>query len=126
MKSFTQDYVIKAPLEKVWQAFVDPAIIKQWLGSSAKMDEQVGSKFELWDGDIHGINTEVVPNKKLVQDWYGGSWPEPSKVIFNLSEKEGITEIELVHENLPDDGASEFESGWRDYYMGPMKKLLEG
>ncbi len=126
MKSFKQNYLIKAPVEKVWQALVAPKIIEQWSGSKAVMSDQVGAKFELWDGDMFGTNAEVIANKKLVQDWFGGDWPEPSKVTFNLSEKDGVTEVELVHENLPDKEASDFESGWRNYYLGSIKKMLEG
>ena len=129
MKTIKQTYQIKAPVEKVWQALVDPKIIEKWSGAGAKMDANVGTKFELWGGDIHGTNTQVVNppsgGKKLVQDWYGGDWDEPSKATFTLEDKNGETEITLVNENVPDEQVDDIEDGWTRYYLGEIKKLLE-
>lgn len=125
MKIIKQTYHIKAPSEKVWQALVDPKIIEQWSGTKAKMDDKVGTHFELWDGDMYGTNTEVVTNKKLAQDWYGGDWKKPSKVVFTLSEKAGVTTVGLGHWDLPDSEFDDFAQGWKDYYLGAIKELLE-
>ena len=89
------------------------------------MDDKVGTDFKFWDGDIHGTNKEMIENKKIVQDWYGGDWDKPSLVNFYLSEENGSTKVELIHENLPDDEADSFDQGWKDYYLGPLKDYLE-
>ena len=125
MKKIQQTYHIKAPVSKVWQAFVDPKMIDAWGGGPAKMDSRVGTKFTLWGGDIHGTNTSVVKEKTLVQDWYGGDWPEPSRVKFTLEREEGGCKVVLVHEGIPDDEVDSIREGWRDYYLGPMKEYLE-
>ncbi len=125
MKNIKQKYQIIAPVEKVWQALVDPKIIEKWGGGPAHMDSKVGTKFKLWGGDIHGTNLEVSENKKLVQDWFGGDWEKPSKVIFNLKASGGKTEVELIHEDIPDEEVKDIEQGWKDYYMVPIKELLE-
>lgn len=125
MKSLEQSYEIKAPVEKVWQALVDPKIIDDWGGGPAEMDDQAGTEWKLWGGDIHGRNLEVEPNEKLVQNWYSGDWPAPSVCTFELSDRDGITTVNLTHVNIPDNEFDEVESGWRDYYLGPLKELLE-
>ena len=125
MKSFSQKYYIKAPVGKVWEALTDPKIIDAWGGGPVKMSGRQGASFSFWGGDIWGKNIKVVPEKFLVQEWYGGKWEEPSKVTFSLSEKMGNTALLLKHENLPDDGWKDFYDGWKDYYLGPLKKLLE-
>ena len=125
MKTITQTYTIKAPVEKVWEALVDPAMIEKWGGGPAVMDDNVGTEFSLWGGDIYGTNTKVVPNKILEQDWYGGEWEKPSKVIFKLSEKDGVTTLDLVHTDLPEESESDFADGWKNYYCGPLKELVE-
>lgn len=104
---------------------MDPKIIEKWSGTKAVMDDKVGTEFELWDADMHGTNTEVIPNKKLAQDWYGGDWKKPSKVVFTLSEKDGVTTVELEHWDLPVGEEHDFEEGWKDYYLGSIKELLE-
>lgn len=128
-KVIKQTYLIKAPVGEVWKALVDPKYIEKWGGGPAKMDDKVGTKFELWGGDIWGTNTQVenppTGGKKLVQDWYGGNWPKPSQVTFLLSERGGQTQVDLIHENLPEDEVENFGSGWRDFYLGSIKEYLE-
>lgn len=124
MKHITQIYHIKAPIEKVWDALVDPKIINKWGGGPAKMSEKLGA-FSLWGGDIHGKNTKVISEKELGQDWFGGNWDEPSVVRFSLSQKDGITTVILDHKNIPDEEVKDITEGWKDYYMGPLKKLIE-
>lgn len=125
MKTVKQKYSIKAPIEKVWQALTDPSVIEEWGGGPAKMKDEEGFRFSLWGADIFGTNTKVVKNKQLVQDWYGGKWDEPSIVTFNLKEENGKTEVELIHENIPDEEAKDIAKGWKTYYLGPLKELLE-
>jgi uncharacterized protein YndB with AHSA1/START domain len=131
MNTIHKTYEIKAPIAKVWQALTDPELINAWgAGPDAKMGAEEGAEFSLWGGDIHGKNTKVEPEKLLVQDWYGDSdWDEPSKVTFALSDDNGVTTVALTHENFPlDEDKSDidsFASGWDDYYMEPIKQLLE-
>lgn len=125
MKTIKQSYLIKASLQNVWQALIDPAIIDKWGGGPAQMDDKVGTKFTLWGGDIHGKNIKVVKNKELVQDWFGGDWEKPSKVTFTLVEKGNKTEVNLLHEDVPGKEAKNIEEGWKIYYLGPLKELFE-
>lgn len=125
MTPITKTYHIKAPVEKVWQALVDPKIINEWSGSTAKMDEKVGAKFELWHGDIRGVNLEVVKHKKLVQSWYSGDWPKPSKVIFELHGRGDQTTLNLTHAEVPAKSQKSIDSGWDQYYFGPLKNFVE-
>lgn len=122
MKSFNKTYSILAPIHDVWQALTDQKIIDKWGGGPAKMEAKADSKFSLWGGDIHGTNTKVVAENKLVQDWYSGDWKEPSVVTFELS---GNTTVKLTHTNIPDSEFTSIKSGWDDYYMLPLKELLE-
>lgn len=125
MKILKQTYLIDAPIILVWHALVDPMMIEKWGGGPAKMDEKVGTKFSLWGGDIHGTNIKVVKEKKLVQDWFGGKWDKPSKVTFNLSSKGDETQIDLVQTDVPDEEFDDIDDGWKQYYLGPLKSLLE-
>ncbi len=125
MKRIKQTYHIKAPIEKVWRALVDPQVIEEWGGGPAKMDEKVGTTFELWGGDIHGTNIEVVEGERLAQDWFSSDWPQPSRVSFTLSEEESGTKLVLLHTDVPDDEADDIREGWREFYLGPLKQLVE-
>lgn len=125
MKSLKQTYLINAPIELVWQALTDSKVIDDWGGGPAKMSGEEGFEFEFWGGDIWGKNIKVVKGKQIVQEWYSGKWDKPSIVAFNLSEKNGKTEVKLIHEDVPENEFNEIEDGWKRYYLGPLIKLLE-
>jgi len=125
MKTIEQTYKIKASVDKVWQALVDPVVIDRWGGGPAKMKAEVGSKFSLWGGDIHGTNTKIIKAKLLEQDWFSGNWAEPSKVVFKLKADGELAIVELKHTDVPDSELRDIDQGWKDFYLNPIKELLE-
>lgn len=129
MKSIHQTYFINSSIEEVWKALTDPKYINGWGGGPAKMDDKVGSKFSLWDGSIWGTNIEVIPQKKLKQEWYSENeakkWDKPSIATFNLREDSGKVRIDFVHENVPGEDLKNISDGWKDYYLGSLKKYIE-
>ncbi len=126
MKTIKQTYHIHAPIDEVWNALVDPRIIEKWGGGPAVMDDKEGTSFELWGGEMYGKNIKVVHGKKLVQEWFGGKWDKASIATFTLKKEDGNkTRVDLVHEDVPDIEAKEIEQGWKDYYLGPLKELVE-
>ena len=125
MRPIKKSYLIKAPIEEVWQALVNPKYIEGWGAGPAKMDDKVGTKFSMWRNQIHGKNLEVIPLEKLRQEWWGGRWDEPSITTFTLKKERGKTRIELTQENVPAEKKKELDKGWDEYYLGPMKEYLE-
>lgn len=124
MKPIVQTYVMKAPPAEVFKALTTPEIIQKWSGAPATMDSRVGTQFSLFGGAIHGANLLVVPNKKLVQEWYAGNWQDPSIVIFTLTPSEAGTTVELFHEGVSDAAHAEISSGWNSNYLGSMQKMF--
>ena len=80
---------------------------------------------EQWGGDIHGTNTKVTIDKLLEQNWFSGDWTQPSKVSFKLEVKGDTTVVKLKHTGVPDSDAKDIGQGWKDYYLYPIKELLE-
>lgn len=124
-----QRYLIKAKSEQVWAALTNPEVIESWGAGPAKMKAEAGFEFSLWGGDIWGKNLEVVNpekgEKKLVQEWYSGEWEAPSIVTFKLNASDDTTEVILEHKNVPREEIKDISEGWKDFYLGPIKKLLE-
>ena len=125
MKNLKKKYSINASSCRVWEALVNPKEIREWTGAKAVMDDKTGTKFKLWDGDVFGKNTEMVKNKKIVQDWYAGKWSKPSIATIEISGANGKSKIDLKHENIPDNEFVGIDRGWDDYYFLPLKEYLE-
>ncbi len=126
MKTISKKYLINSSIEKVWESLVTPRIIEKWSGSKAEMSDEENSNFKLWNGDIFGKNIKVVKNKELVQEWSEKNWDNPSEVNFSLVSKNNKTELVLIHKNVPDEKMESISSGWDEYYLGPLKNLVEG
>lgn len=125
MKIIKQKYTINSTPQKVWDALTNPKIIEKWSGAKAVMTDKEGTKFKLWDNEIFGTNIKVTPIKKLVQEWYTDTMIKPSLLTFNIKRQGNKTIVELIHENVPEDEFDDIKSGWKDYYMNPLKKLVE-
>lgn len=124
-KPIIQTYIINATCDKVWDGLTNPKTIEKWSGAKAVMNDAKDTNFKLWDGEVFGKNLEVIKNKKLVQEWTSGNWEKPSTVIFNLRYLNGRTEVELIQTDVPDEEVKDIENGWKDYYMNPLKELVE-
>ncbi len=125
MKNFKLYQYIEAEPEELFRALTNPFTIELWTDAPAKMDDKEGTEFELWDGDICGKNIKVVENIKLIQEWYFENIDEPSIVTIKLHVHKKGTNIEVNHTNIPDDAYENINEGWREYYVGALKRFFE-
>ena len=123
--------VIKAPRDRVYAAWTDPAQLKQWFGPEnvqtrdLTADARVGGLFQ-WDlinpeGEemtIRGEFREVEPGRKIVFTWHwedDEEWEERDSVVtVELSDCDGGTEVRLTHEQLPsEESRDRHTEGWK-------------
>ena len=62
-KTFKTRIKLGASAEDVYSALTNPFALELWTGYPAKMSTEVGSEFELWEGDICGQYLDFYPNK---------------------------------------------------------------
>ncbi|KKQ42126.1 MAG: Activator of Hsp90 ATPase 1 family protein [Microgenomates group bacterium GW2011_GWC1_37_8] len=126
MKTIIKEYHIWASQDKVWDALVNPKTIEKWGAGPAKMSSKKSEKFSLWGGSIYGTNLEVIPQKRLVQEWYSDDDPDTAtKAVFILTHKDGCTTLFLKHSGLTSKNYDSVDKGWDDFYLGEIKDLLE-
>ncbi len=112
---------------QVYDAILDGKKHSKMTGSKATGDATVGGKFTAWDGYISGTNLELEPGKRILQDWQTSEWPEgapPSQLEWTFAEKDGGTEVTMVHSKVPAAQADSYKQGWIDYYWTPMKEYF--
>jgi len=121
VKELSINYRIKANAEELFRAMTDSFTLELWSGYPAIMKPVEGTEFEIWGGDICGVNLEFIENQKIVQEWYFGEREERSIVTIMLKPKGKATLIELIHTNIPDEAYDNIKNGWYDSYLSSLK-----
>ena len=122
--------LIKAPRNKVYTAWTDPAQLKQWFGPESVQtrdliaDARVGGTFrwDLIDSEceqmtMRGEFRELQLDRKIVFTWRwedDEAWANhTSLVTVELADGDGGTELRLLHEQLPNEQSrSGHTEGW--------------
>ncbi len=126
-KLIKQTVTFKATPHAVYEALMDSKKHAAFTGGKASISRAVGGKFSAYDNYIAGINVELVPDKKILQDWRAVDWPEGffSRVTYKLTAVPKGTRLDFTHSHVPDGTEEEFKQGWIDNYWVLMKKYLE-
>jgi uncharacterized protein YndB with AHSA1/START domain len=127
--------VVRAPAERVYKAFLDPAALERWMppygfvGKIASIDPRVGGSFRMsftnfGTGSSHsfgGKYLELVPNEKLR---YTDTFDDPNlpgeiQVTVTLRPVMCGTELNILQENIPEAIPAEM------CYLGWQESLLQ-
>ncbi|MEY4003061.1 MAG: hypothetical protein RIT07_1103 [Bacteroidota bacterium] len=120
MPDYKKYFIISAPPAEVYMALTYPPSICLWAGENAIMGTEPNSSFSLFDDSISGINLELEPNKKLVQQWDFGDIEPLSIVTMKLHEHKQGCSLEVRHTNIPEEAWEDISTGWEDTYMASL------
>ena len=122
-----QTVIFKVPPHEVYEALMDSKKHAAFSGGKASISRAVGGKFSAYDNYIAGKKIELVPDKKIVQEWRAVDWPEGyfSRITFEFSAVPEGTRLVFTHADFPDGTEEEFTQGWIDNYWEPMKRYFE-
>jgi uncharacterized protein YndB with AHSA1/START domain len=134
--------LIKAPRDRVYAAWTDPAQLKEWWGPESVRtrnlvaDARVGGKYR-WDltnpeGEemtVFGEYRELVPGKKIVFTWKWDddeNWDQHNSVVtVEFSDRDGGTEVRLVHEKLPSEDSRDRHTEGCNSVLGRLQKFFD-
>jgi uncharacterized protein YndB with AHSA1/START domain len=74
MRNIRQSVTIKATPHDVNEALMDSRKHSKFTGAKARMSRKMGGKFTVFGSYIQGMNLDVVPNKRIVQAWWGNDY----------------------------------------------------
>jgi uncharacterized protein YndB with AHSA1/START domain len=123
---------------KVWDALVNPEIIKQYLfGTNTITDWKVGSPIVfqgVWEGVEYkdkGTILEFIPEQKLKYDYWSSFSPLEDKpenyqqITFLLERIGELTKLTLIQENINDKATKEHsEKNWT-MILDQIKQIVE-
>jgi uncharacterized protein YndB with AHSA1/START domain len=124
--------VFPAPRERVFRAWTEPELLKQWWAPKGattpvvEIDLQVGGRYRFGlqfpEEEIlyiSGVYRQVDPPEKLVFTW---QWEQPdmdfgeSQVTVEFHERGQNTEVFLRHESFPNETVRDrHQAGWGEF-----------
>jgi len=125
---------IGASPETVFDFFVDPKLMMQWMGRAVDVDPRPGGHFrnEIRDDTVaSGEYIAVEPPRRVVFTWGwegGGPTVDPGEsTVEVLLDADGDgTRVRLIHHDLPDaESARKHGHGWR-HYLDRLGKAAVG
>lgn len=135
-KDFTTSFVVEQSPKQVFDAINR---VRDWWNQGIKgTTDQLNAEFLQFYKDVHIVKmkiTEFAPNKKVVWhvlDNYFNFVEDKSEwvntnIIFEISEKNGKTEMKFTHQGLvPDYECYDIcHDAWTSYIQGSLKSLVE-
>jgi uncharacterized protein YndB with AHSA1/START domain len=136
--SLTLKRRLKAPPQKVYEAWTQPAQMMRWWGGNneasrtAETDLRVGGRFHVGfkgdDGeqhDVSGIYKEVTPYSRLVFSWAWRTTPErESQVTIDIKPDTDGSILTLTHEQFFNETARDDHArGW-GFGLDQLEKLF--
>lgn len=129
---------IKTDVRTVWDALVNPKIIKEYLfGTDTSSDWKVGSRISfkgVWDGKPYedgGIITAIEPEETFKYTYWSSMSGTPdveenyANISYDLEELESGVRLTISQDNIKSEEAREHsEKNW-GMVLDSMKKLLE-
>ncbi|MBS1998957.1 MAG: SRPBCC domain-containing protein [Cyanobacteria bacterium SZAS LIN-2] len=132
---------IKAPIERVFKAWTEPALMSKWFGCeqvtavNVHNDFKVGGSYliQMITGEVTmnvtGTYETIMVNKKLAFTWtseFGEFATTDSLVEVQFIDKGDSTEVVLDHTRFASDHAAQgHNEGWT-FALGNLERLLQG
>jgi uncharacterized protein YndB with AHSA1/START domain len=120
--AIVSEVLIAAPVEAVYEFFVDPSKHEQWKGRAAELDPRPGGKYRVELNDkatAAGKYIELDPPRRVVMSWgWEGEGPVPAgstTVDITLEATDEGTLVRLVHRDLPEPARADHMDGWNHY-----------
>jgi len=140
MTELTIRRVIAARAERVFAAWTEPELLRQWWGPTgvrciaAEIDLRVGGTYrignQLPDGTVLWISGEfevVESPRRLVYSWRIGDEPVSRVTVGFTAMSETSTEVMIHHERIDSDAVrDEHERGWQGCLDGLARMMRSG
>jgi uncharacterized protein YndB with AHSA1/START domain len=131
METYRQDIFIEAVPEKVFDYFLVPELIVQWMGDFARLVPQADGLFSV---DINGVlirgaYTRIERPTVLEFSWgqlgNDAMPPGSTRVLITLVAENGGTILSLEHSDLVSEEAAKHAIGW-PHFLSRLVTLASG
>ena len=130
-ETYSQELFIEASPDHVFEHFLVPELLVQWMGDFARLEPKPGGLFSV---DINGVLIRGryvrIERPTLLEISWGEPGnqsmpPEATRLVITLRSEKGGTVLSLVHSGLVPDEAKKHAIGW-PHFLSRLHALSKG
>ncbi|KAJ3607169.1 hypothetical protein NHX12_026682 [Muraenolepis orangiensis] len=112
--------------DELYRTFINQEFVQVFTHSEAQVDGQRGGTFQMLDGNVKGVFTELIPDKKIVMKWRFKTWPSEhyATIRLGLKDQGDQTELSLDCKEVPSEEEERTMEGWKKYYFTAIKQTF--
>jgi uncharacterized protein YndB with AHSA1/START domain len=131
-RTFEHTLTVDRPRAEVFRALTDADELKRWWITDGISEPRAGGRYRYeWKmadpADDHvqeGAYDDFVDGERVAYPW--SSPAGDTRVTVTLSERDGATQVSLVHDGIAaEDQFERYEQGWTGF-LSNLKSVLEG
>jgi activator of HSP90 ATPase len=124
-----QSVVLPAPVEQLFEMYLDPVIHAAVTGFPATIDCVAGAEFRAFGDQLTGNILAVERPRLIVQSWrstkFDANDPDSTLILsFSGAAEQGSGRIDLVHLDVSEHDYQDVVIGWEKYYWTPWRSYL--
>ena len=126
----TDNEEFRTSAEELYITFTDPQRIAAFTRAPPKVFEgaNVGSKFELFGGNVSGEYTKLDKPKHITQKWRLKQWPEGHystlAITFDQNDVDAVTTMRVEWKGVPIGQEEVTKKNWSEYYVRSIKYVI--
>ncbi|KAI9470572.1 MAG: activator of Hsp90 ATPase [Benjaminiella poitrasii] len=109
---------------EVYESLLNSKRADIWSHNKSKVSKKIGSEFQLFDGNVHGVLLQAASAKSIVQTWRFKSWPKEhysTVTILFVDKPEGVL-VNVNQVGVPVGQEEIIRRNWIGYYWTPIKE----
>ena len=121
-----QEVEFQASPNTIYDVLVNGGKFSAFSGAPSQITAEPGGVVSCFGGMISGRFIELLPDKRIVQAWRVGNWPDGvySIVKIELEPQGSGTKLTLDHFGFPEEHREHLDAGWQKMYWEPLKNYL--
>lgn len=129
VKTIHHSMVLTATPHEVYETLLDSDRHAAFTGEPAAINRKLGSDSTAYGDKLFFRLVELVPDKKIVQEWQSVAnqdWPRDhfSKVTYLLEPVKEDTRLTFTQEGVPAEQLEHYIEGWKEHYWKRLQNYF--